>query len=53
MKIKQIGGEFALIDRIKSKIKLYSKDVFVGIGDDTAVLKYDKDYYLLFTTDTL
>ncbi len=53
MKIKGIGGEFGLIDRIKDKIKLYSKDVVVGIGDDTAVLKYDKDNYLLFTTDML
>ena len=53
MKIKDIGGEFALIERIKSKIKLYSKDVVAGIGDDTAVLKYDKNNYLLFTTDML
>ncbi|MBI2656218.1 thiamine-phosphate kinase, partial [Candidatus Woesearchaeota archaeon] len=53
MKIQDIGGEFGLIGRIKDKIKLYSKDVVVGIGDDTAVLKYDKDNYLLFTTDML
>ena len=53
MKIKDIGGEFALIDRIKNKAKLYSKDVIVGIGDDTAVLNYDKNNYLLFTTDML
>lgn len=53
MKIKQIGGEFGLIERIKSKIKLYSKDVVAGIGDDAAVLEYDKIFYLLFTTDML
>ena len=53
MKIKDIGGEFALIERIKSKLKLYSKDIVAGIGDDTAVLKYDKNNYLLFTTDML
>ena len=53
MKIKDIGGEFALIDRIKNKIKLYSKEVAAGIGDDAAVLKYDKKNYLLFTTDML
>ena len=53
MKIKSIGGEFGLIERIKSKIKLYSKDVAAGIGDDAAVLKYDKKNYLLFTTDML
>lgn len=53
MKIKGIGGEFALIDRIKNKIKIHSKDVIVGIGDDAAVLSYDKNSYLLFTTDML
>ena len=53
MKIKNIGGEFGLIGRIKSEIKLYSKDVVAGIGDDTAVLKYDKNSYLLFATDML
>ena len=52
MKIKDIG-EFALIERIKNKIQLYSKDVVVGIGDDAATLKYDKNNYLLFTSDML
>ena len=53
MKIKGIGGEFALIERIKNKINLYSKDVVAGIGDDAAVLKYDKNNYMLFTTDMI
>src|SRR3989344_2369998 len=53
MKIKDIGGEFGLIGRIRRKTKLYSKDVVVGIGDDAAVLEYDKNNYLLFTTDAL
>ena len=53
MKIKDIGSEFGFIERIKSKIKLYSKDVIAGIGDDAAVLNYDKNNYLLFTTDML
>ena len=53
MKIKDIGGEFASIERIKNKIKLYSKDVIAGIGDDCGALKYDKNNYLLFTTDML
>lgn len=53
MKIKDIGGEFALINRIGNKTKLFSKEVVVGIGDDAAVLKYDKDNYLLFTTDMI
>ena len=53
MKIKSIGGEFGLIGRIKNKIKTHSSDVVVGIGDDAAVLKYDKNNYLIFTTDML
>ncbi|MBI2557807.1 thiamine-phosphate kinase [Candidatus Woesearchaeota archaeon] len=53
MKIKDIGGEAGLIDRIKTKVKLYSKNVFAGIGDDAAVLKYNKKHYFLFTTDSL
>lgn len=53
MKIKDIGGEFGLIERIKKKTKLHSKGVVAGIGDDAAVLKYDKNEYLLFTADTL
>ena len=53
MKIKDIGGEFALIERIKTTIKIFSKDVMVGIGDDAAVLEYDNKNYMLFTTDTL
>lgn len=51
MKISQIGGEFALINRVTRKVK--NKDVIVGIGDDTAVLKYKANKYLLFTTDML
>ncbi len=51
MKISQIGGEFALINRITKKTK--DKDIVVGVGDDTAVLKYKKNKYLLFTTDML
>ena len=53
MKVKNIGGEFALIKRIKEKSKIFSKDVVVGIGDDAAVLKYSNKDYLLFTTDML
>ena len=53
MNVKSIGGEFALIRRIKNKAKLYSKDVVVSIGDDSAVLKYDGKNYLLLTTDML
>src|SRR3989338_10652999 len=53
MKIRDIGGEFGLIDRIKNKIKLFSKGIVAGIGDDAAVLEYDKNNYMLFTTDML
>ena len=53
MKIKGIGGEFALIERIRGNTKLYSKDVVVGIGDDAAVLGYNGKNYLLLTTDML
>ncbi|MBI1935265.1 thiamine-phosphate kinase [Candidatus Woesearchaeota archaeon] len=53
MQIKDIGGEFGLIKKIKDKIKLFSDDVVVGIGDDAAVLNYDKNNYILFTTDMI
>lgn len=53
MRIKAIGGEFALIERIKNKTVLFSEDVIAGIGDDAAVLKYGKNSCLLFTTDML
>ncbi len=53
MKIKDIGGEFGLISRIKKSMGLFSKDVVAGIGDDAAVLKHGNRHYLLFTTDAL
>lgn len=43
-------GEFGLIDRIKKSIKT-DFSVIKGIGDDCAVIKFDKDKYLLFTCD--
>jgi thiamine-monophosphate kinase len=51
MRLEKLG-EFNLIDRISRKIKL-SNRVIKGIGDDAAVLKYNKDSYLLFTCDML
>ncbi|MCQ9208530.1 MAG: thiamine-phosphate kinase [Omnitrophica bacterium] len=45
-------GEFGLIERILKKIKT-DRSVICGIGDDTAVISYTKDKYLLFTTDML
>lgn len=50
-KLKDIG-EFGLIDCLHKSIRV-DKNVICGIGDDAAVLKYDKDRYLLFTTDML
>lgn len=51
MKIRDLG-EFRLIKRIERQIKLSGR-VVKGIGDDTAVLRYKKDRYLLFTCDML
>ncbi|MFH1055806.1 MAG: thiamine-phosphate kinase [Candidatus Altiarchaeota archaeon] len=48
VKIKDIGGEFALIDRVARR-----GGAVVGVGDDAAVLKYTKEKHLLFTTDML
>lgn len=45
-------GEFGFIDSIRKYSNL-SKDVFVGIGDDAAVLAYNRSQYLLLTTDML
>ena len=53
MKVKDAGGEFGLIERINGSVKLFSSAVIAGIGDDAAVIGYDKNNYLLFTTDTL
>ena len=52
MKDLQQIGEFGLIERMLKKIKT-DKSVICGAGDDTAVLSYTKDKYLLFTTDML
>ena len=51
MNIKDIGGEFALIKKITQQIT--DKSIITPIGDDCAVLQYNKDEYLLFTTDML
>jgi thiamine-monophosphate kinase len=51
MLIKDIG-EFGLIERFKKLIKT-DLSVIKGSGDDCAVLRYDKDRYLLFSCDML
>lgn len=45
-------NEIGLIEKISRMIKTDSS-VIRGIGDDTAVLKYTEDKYLLFTADML
>lgn len=51
MRVDKIG-EFGLIERIKRWVRI-SPSVIKGIGDDCAVLSYDKNKYLLFTADML
>jgi thiamine-monophosphate kinase len=50
MKIRDIGGEFALIERISRKIR--DKNILTQIGDDAAVIRIGGGL-MLFTTDTL
>jgi thiamine-monophosphate kinase len=50
LNISQIGGEFALIERLAEKPA--SRKIVKGIGDDAAVIKVG-NRYLVFTTDTL
>ncbi len=45
--------EKEIIEFIKKNIKIKNKDVFAGIGDDTAVIKYKKDEYFLITVDSI
>ncbi|MDP3790842.1 MAG: thiamine-phosphate kinase [Candidatus Omnitrophota bacterium] len=49
MRIKNIG-EIELIKRLAKNFRL-DNSVVKGSGDDTAVLKWDKNNYLLFTCD--
>jgi thiamine-monophosphate kinase len=45
--------EQKIIDFVRKSVSFQSPGVIMGIGDDTAVLKYDTRRYLLATTDTL
>lgn len=51
MLISEIG-EFGLIKRFKKLIKT-DASVIKGLGDDCAVLEFDKDRYQLFTCDMI
>jgi thiamine-monophosphate kinase len=55
MKINDIGGEFALIDRLAQGSLTSHTDLLMGIGDDAAVIKnaYANGDYQLVTTDML
>jgi thiamine-monophosphate kinase len=55
MKIKEIGGEFALIRRLSDIVPGMRPEVIQGIGDDAAVLRISPEPapYLLVTTDIL
>lgn len=53
-KIKTVAeiGEFGLIDRIQKILpQIKHPDVLLGIGDDTAVIRYDENRNLLITCD--
>ena len=45
--------ELTIINYIKSIVQNNSKDIKIGIGDDCAVLEYNKDNYLLCSTDMI
>jgi len=45
--------EEKIIERLQKRIKYKNKDVIVGIGDDTSVIKLDKKFFLLFTNDVV
>jgi thiamine-monophosphate kinase len=55
MKIHDIGGEFALIDRMARQSPVIHPDLVAGIGDDAAVIggSFPDGDYLLVTTDML
>lgn len=55
MKINDIGGEFALIDRLSQRSPTSHTDLVMGIGDDAAVIGnvFSNGDYQLVTTDML
>ncbi len=55
MRIKDIGGEFALIDQLSQITAMDHADLVVGVGDDAAVIRTAPAPapYLLVTTDIL
>jgi len=55
MKIQDIGGEFALIDRLARQSHVSHPDLLTGVGDDAAVIAGPAPHadHLLVTTDML
>ena len=55
MRIKDIGGEFALIERLSRIAAAGHADLIMGVGDDAAVIRTapPPTPYLLVTTDIL
>ena len=46
-------GEFRLIEHLTSDIQLTNKESIKGVGDDAAILSYDKEEEVLVSTDLL
>lgn len=55
MKIEELGGEFALIERLATIIPADHASLIAGVGDDAAVIRTSPEPapYLLVTTDIL
>jgi thiamine-monophosphate kinase len=50
MRVSELG-EFPLIERITGRLPEYLDDVYVGVGDDVAVLELDPETYQLAACD--
>lgn len=46
-------GEFGLIDHLTKHFKLHHRSTLKGVGDDAAILKFDKNDEVVVTTDLL
>lgn len=46
-------GEFGLIERLTSDIKIVNKETVTGVGDDAAILQYANNEEVLVSTDLL
>lgn len=46
-------GEFKLIDILTNDIKIHQKSTIKGVGDDAAILEFEKDDQVLVSTDLL